>query len=63
MDPRHGSFPTEGGTFDLHPHPPTEDSATVRAVKDIAFGSVGLFEIQKHCLTDGRTKKDRRNGR
>ncbi|OJA09592.1 hypothetical protein AZE42_06668 [Rhizopogon vesiculosus] len=37
MDPRHGSFP-EGGTFNSHP--PTEDSATVRAVKDIAFGSI-----------------------
>lgn len=37
MDPRHGSFP-EGGTSDLHP--PTEDSVTVRAVKDIAFGSI-----------------------
>ncbi|KAG0700575.1 mitochondrial carrier domain-containing protein [Suillus ampliporus] len=37
MDPRHGSFP-EGGTSDLHP--PTVDSVTVRAVKDIAFGSI-----------------------
>lgn len=37
MDARHGSFP-EGGTADLHR--PTGDSVTLRAVKDIAFGSI-----------------------
>lgn len=54
MDPRHGSFP-EGETSNLHP--PTEDSATVRAVKDIAFGSVRHFKTQKRAiLTDWQKK-------
>jgi hypothetical protein len=61
MDPRHGSFP-EGGTSDLHP--PTNDSATVRAVKDIAFGSVRRLKLHISILTDWQNQnKDCRHGR
>ncbi|KIJ63164.1 hypothetical protein HYDPIDRAFT_113761 [Hydnomerulius pinastri MD-312] len=39
MDPRHGSFP-EGHSTDFRPSEGGGDSATIRAVKDIAFGSI-----------------------
>ncbi|KAF9226317.1 mitochondrial carrier [Gyrodon lividus] len=39
MDPRHGSFP-EGRSTDFHPSEDGGDSPTIRAVKDIAFGSI-----------------------
>ncbi|KIK94543.1 hypothetical protein PAXRUDRAFT_142622 [Paxillus rubicundulus Ve08.2h10] len=39
MDPRHGSFP-EGLSADSHPLEDDSDSPTIRAVKDIAFGSI-----------------------